>query len=53
MEWREANGIAWKISGKDGVDWWNARLEHYLKNQNDESDPKKWKTEVAVMVADS
>jgi effector-binding domain-containing protein len=50
MEWAKANGIVWNTSSKNGVEWWNGRVERYLVDPAREPDTKKYQAEVAIMV---
>jgi effector-binding domain-containing protein len=52
LKWAEENQVTWKKSTVDGVEWWDARLEHYLTDPAEEPDPQKWQTELAFLVAD-
>jgi effector-binding domain-containing protein len=50
VEWAQANKIVWKTSDKDGVEWWESRVEWYLTDPDLETDPKKYQTELTFMV---
>jgi len=52
IEWAQETGVTWKTSKRDGVEWWDSRVEWYLTDPDLESDPKKYKTELAFMVTD-
>ncbi|PKN94881.1 MAG: AraC family transcriptional regulator [Chloroflexi bacterium HGW-Chloroflexi-6] len=49
LEWAQANNIAWSVSQKDGVEWWNGRTEFYLTDPDLEHDTKKYQTELAFL----
>jgi effector-binding domain-containing protein len=51
IEWAKENGIAWNVSNKAGVEWWDSRVEWYLSDPNADPDPKKYLTELTFMVA--
>jgi effector-binding domain-containing protein len=51
IEWAKTNGIAWKTSTKDGVEWWDSRVEWYLSDPDTDLDPKKYRTELTFMAA--
>ena len=52
MGWAQENQVVWKTAQIDGVEWWAARFEHYLTDIAQETNPDKWETELAFMVAD-
>ena len=52
VEWAKANGIVWKLENKDGVEWWDARLEIYWSDPDIDKDPNQYRTELAFMVAE-
>jgi len=52
LEWGAKKNLKWDtFESKDG-DGFGARLEWYLVDPHDEPDPSKWKTEVAIRLAD-
>jgi effector-binding domain-containing protein len=51
IEWAKENAVAWKISKREGVEWWEARVEWYLSDPDSALDPKQYQTELAFMVA--
>jgi effector-binding domain-containing protein len=51
LDWAEKNNIVWKKSTINGVEWWEARLEHYMTDPNEEPDPHQWQTELAFLIA--
>ena len=51
MEWAKENHVAWSVTKKNKVEWWNGRVEWYLTDPEKESDTKKYKTELAFLVA--
>jgi len=50
LEWAKENKITWNISKKEGVEWWNGRIEFYFSDPATEKDPTKFKTELAFLV---
>ena len=50
LEWAKEKSIVWNTSIKNGVEWWNGRVEWYLTDPERESDPKKYQTELAFLV---
>ena len=50
--WGEEHGIVWDSKQTEQGEAFGARLEYYIKGPANESDPDKWKTEVAIRVAD-
>jgi len=50
LDWAKENNVAWNTSIKDGAEWWNGRTEFYLTDPDSESDPKKFRTELAFLV---
>lgn len=52
IEWAKANAVDWKMSSRDGVEWWEARVEWYLSDPDSALDPKQYQTELTFMVAD-
>jgi effector-binding domain-containing protein len=50
--WAMVNGVRWKTSMIDGVEWWESRLEWYFSNPAVDLDPKTYLTELTFMVAD-
>jgi effector-binding domain-containing protein len=53
LDWAKENNIVWKTSTKDGVEWWEGRIEYYITDPAVELDSKKWRTELAFLVAES
>jgi|SRR5271157_58702 len=52
IEWAKKNRIVWRTTTKDAVEWWGGRAEIYLTDPEKEPDSKKWRTELAFLVAD-
>jgi effector-binding domain-containing protein len=50
MAWGKEHNITWQTS----EDWkgWGARIESYETDPAEEPDPEKWRTELAILVAD-
>lgn len=53
FEWAKQNKIKWNTTKKKGVEWWNGRAEFYFSDPAVEKDPSKFKTELAVLIADN
>jgi effector-binding domain-containing protein len=53
LDWGAAQGLTWDRHDTAAGDAFAGRYESYLTDPDDESDPKKWETEVAIRVADS
>jgi effector-binding domain-containing protein len=52
LDWAQAHNIVWNTSTKNNAEWWNGRAEIYLTDPDREPDTKKYKTELAFLVAD-
>jgi effector-binding domain-containing protein len=52
LQWGEAQGLVWDQWPTAEGDAWGARYESFLTDPNDEPDPAKWETEVAIRLAD-
>jgi effector-binding domain-containing protein len=50
LDWAKENSIVWNTSPKNGVEWWNGRVEWYLTDPAREADTKKYRTELAFLV---
>jgi effector-binding domain-containing protein len=53
LAWAEANGVAWQTSTAGNDEVWGARVEFYLKDPGNESDPQKFETELAFLTAEA
>jgi effector-binding domain-containing protein len=53
LDWAKDNGIVWNTSTKNGVEWWNGRVEWYLTDPAKEPDTKKYQTELAFLTAEA
>jgi effector-binding domain-containing protein len=51
LQWADDNGIVWQTSASGADVEWGARVEFYLTDPAEESDPAKWETELAFLVA--
>ena len=45
------HGVRWQVREADKVTTWGCRVEHYLIGPQDEPNPERWQTEVAILVA--
>lgn len=52
IDWAKANGIQWDRWDDAHGDAFRSRLEFFLTNPDDEPDPTRWETEVAIKLAD-
>jgi effector-binding domain-containing protein len=52
LAWGTEQGVVWDTWAAENGEGFGARLESYLTNPNEEPDPTKWETEVAIRVAD-
>ncbi len=53
LDWGAAQGLTWDRHDTAAGDAFAGRYESYLTDPDDEPDPKKWETEVAIRVAGS
>jgi effector-binding domain-containing protein len=51
LAWGEAHHVRWQVEEKDHVTKWAGRVEHYLVGPPRETDPARWQTEIAILVA--
>lgn len=52
LDWGRANDIRWDRWDDPNGDAFRSRVEFYLTDPDDEPDPAKWETEVAILVAE-
>jgi effector-binding domain-containing protein len=52
LDWGAQHGIVWDSWQTEHGNAFGARLESYLKGPENEPDPAKWETEVAIRVTD-
>lgn len=52
LDWGAEKGLIWDQWHTDKGDAFSARLETYLTDPEQEPDPAKWETEVAIRLAD-
>ena len=52
LNWGAEQGLVWDRWVAENGDGFGARLESYLTDPDDEPDPEKWETEVAIRLAD-
>jgi effector-binding domain-containing protein len=53
LDWGAAQGLTWDRHDTAAGDAFAGRYESYLTDPNEEPDPKKWQTEVAIRVTDN
>src|SRR5262245_23962650 len=51
IDWAKQKGIEWDRWDTDKGDAFRSRIESYLTDPDDEPDPAKWETEVAIKLA--
>ena len=52
IEWAQDNGVEWDRWDDEKGDAFRSRVEFFLTNPDDEPNPEKWGTEVAILVRD-
>lgn len=52
LEWGAQQNLVWDRWEADNGDGFVARVEFYLTDPDDEPDPAKWETEIAIRIAD-
>ena len=52
IDWAVANGVKWDRWDDENGDAFRSRVEYFLTNPDEQPDPKKWETEVAIRLAD-
>ncbi len=52
LDWGAKQGIVWDTYASEHGDGFGARYESFLTEQDEEPDPAKWDTEVAIRLAD-
>ncbi len=52
LDWGAEQSITWDTYESDKGDGFGARYESFLTNPDDEPDPAKWETEVAIRLRD-
>jgi len=50
LAWAEHEGVNWAKTEDNQVTRWVGRVEHYLVAPPAETDPAKWRTEVAILL---
>lgn len=53
LEWGAEQGLNWDTFASEKGDGFGARYESFLTGPDDEPDPAKWETEVAIRLADA
>jgi effector-binding domain-containing protein len=51
LDWAETRGLKFDTQEKEGVSYWTSRLEWYLTDPTQETDPAKWQTKLAILLA--
>ena len=52
LDWAKEQGIRWDRWDDEKGDAFGSRVEFFITDPDDEPDPKKWETEVAIRLAD-
>ncbi len=52
LDWGKKNGVVWEATESGDRTAWNVRVEHYLVGPPNQQDADKWRTEVAIKVAE-
>ena len=52
LDWGKQQGLIWDRRQTDNGDAFGARYESFLTAPDEQPDPRKWETEVAIRVAD-
>lgn len=50
VDWAVENGVKWATTQKEGVEWWQSRVEWYFSDPETDPDPEKYETELTFMV---
>ena len=48
LEWGAAEGVGWDVARADAGERWGCRTEHFLTNPEEQPDPNRWETELAL-----
>jgi effector-binding domain-containing protein len=51
LKWGAAQGLKWAMTNTQAGEEWESRLEIYLTDPATEPDARKWKTEIAFLLA--
>lgn len=51
LAWAKAHDTQWQVEDDGGITTWACRVEHYLVGPPAETNPKAWRTEIAILVA--
>jgi effector-binding domain-containing protein len=52
LDWGAKQGLVWDTWSTENGDAFGARIESYLTDPDEEPDPSRWRTEVAIRLAD-
>lgn len=53
LEWGDADNAAWAMDEAGQVTAWSGRVEHYVTGPAESATPDDWRTEVAILLAES
>ncbi len=51
LDWGKGKKLKWQVAEDGKVTRWSGRVEHYLVGPPEETNPKNWRTEIAILVA--
>jgi hypothetical protein len=51
LEWGKQTGAKWQMTEQQNVTQWGARVERYDVGPPAESDPIRWRTDIAILLA--
>ena len=49
LEWAKQRSLRWAVRDDDKVTYWEGRVEHYLVGPPLETEPRNWRTEIAIL----
>ena len=49
LEWAKQRSLRWAVRDDDKVTYWEGRVEHYLVGPLLETEPRNWRTEIAIL----
>jgi hypothetical protein len=51
LEWGKLTGTRWQMTEQKNVTQWGTRVERYDAGPPAETDPSRWRTEIAILLA--
>jgi effector-binding domain-containing protein len=52
LEWAKQRSVRWAVRDDHKVTHWEGRVEHYRVGPPRETEPRSWRTEIAILVSD-